>query len=221
MKVLDHKGNGSIGDVIKGIEWIIENKEKYNIRITNISVGSNKKSDKGKENELPEAVERLWDSGIVVCVAAGNNGPEPQSVTTPGTSRKVITVGASDDSGVVEVMGNITTDYSGRGPTKDCICKPDLVAPGSNIWSCRAINKTFFANSKAMYVAKSGTSMSTPVVSAAAALVLSANQKLSNNEVKMILLNGTEDIGFDKTKQGRGLIKIDKILSSPYVTGEF
>jgi len=221
LKVLDHKGNGSIPDVLKGIEWILKNKEKYNIRVTNISVGSNKKGESENDSRLVAGVDALWDAGITVCVAAGNNGPEPQSITTPGISRKVITVGASDDSDMVEVMGNVTSDYSGRGPTKECICKPDLVAPGSNVWSCRAINKNFFSTSKAMYVNKSGTSMSTPIVSGCAALIMSANPKLTNNEVKMILLNGTENMGFDKAKQGRGLIKVDKILSNPYVTGEF
>lgn len=156
-----------------------------------------------------------------MCVAAGNNGPAPQSITTPGTSRKVITVGASDDSGMVEVMGSMTSDYSGRGPTKECICKPDVVAPGSNIFSCRAINKGIFQSTKVMYEKKSGTSMSTPIVSGCAALILSANPKLSNNEVKMILINGAEDLGYDKSRQGNGLVRVDKILKSPYVTGEF
>ncbi len=221
LKVLDHRGNGSIPDVLKGIEWIIQNKEKYNIRITNISVGSNKKEENDNNSKLVEGVNKLWDAGIVVCVAAGNNGPAPQSITTPGTSRKVITVGASDDSGVVEVMGNMTSDYSGRGPTKECICKPDVVAPGSNIFSCRAINKGIFQSSKVMYEKKSGTSMSTPIVSGCAALIISANPKLTNNDVKMILINGTEDLGLDKSRQGNGLVRVDKILKSPYVTGEF
>ena len=199
--------------MLKGIDWILKNMKKYNIKITNISVGSNKKDEGENNSKLVEGVNKLWDAGIVVCVAAGNNGPAPQSITTPGTSRKVITVGASDDSGVVEVMGNVTSDYSGRGPTKECICKPDVVAPGSNVWSCRAINKGIFQASKAMYEKKSGTSMSTPIVSGCAALILSANPKLSNNEVKMILINNAEDLGFD--------VRVDKILKSPYVTGEF
>lgn len=207
--------------MLKGIDWILKNMKKYNIKITNISVGSNKKDEGENNSKLVEGVNKLWDAGIVVCVAAGNNGPAPQSITTPGTSRKVITVGASDDSGVVEVMGNVTSDYSGRGPTKECICKPDVVAPGSNVWSCRAINKGIFQASKAMYEKKSGTSMSTPIVSGCAALILSANPKLSNNEVKMILINNAEDLGFDKSRQGNGLVRVDKILKSPYVTGEF
>lgn len=221
LKVLDHNGNGNIPDVLNGLEWILENKEKYNIRIANISVGSNGKPEFEGESKLVQGVNRLWDAGIVVCVAAGNNGPSPQSITTPGISRKVITVGASDDEETVEVMGNITSDYSGRGPTKDCICKPDLVAPGSNIWACRAISRNLFSGSKAMYVKKSGTSMSTPIISGCAALVLSKNPLLRNNDVKLILLQSTKNLGIERSRQGSGLIQIDMLLKNKYVMREF
>lgn len=221
LKVLDHNGNGNIPDVLNGFEWIIENKDKFNIRIANISVGSNGKTEFENESKLVQGVNRLWDEGIVVCVAAGNNGPSPQSITTPGISRKVITVGASDDEETVEVMGNITSDYSGRGPTKDCICKPDLVAPGSNIWACRAISRNYFSGSRAMYVKKSGTSMSTPIISGCAALVLSKNPKLLNNDVKLILLQSTKNLGIERSRQGNGMIQIDLLLKNKYVVYEF
>lgn len=221
LKVLDHNGNGNIPDVLKGFEWILENKEKYNIRIANISVGANGKSEFECESKLVSGVNKLWDAGIVVCVAAGNNGPSPQSITTPGISRKVITVGASDDEEIVEVMGNITSDYSGRGPTKDCISKPDLVAPGSNIWACRAISRNFFSGSKAMYVKKSGTSMSTPVISGCVALALSKNPYLTNNDIKMILLQSTKNLGIERSRQGKGLIQVDLLLKNRHVMREF
>jgi len=221
LKVLDHNGNGNIPDVLNGLEWILKNKDKYNIKIANISVGSNGKTELESESKLVQGVNKLWDAGVVVCVAAGNNGPTPQSITTPGISRKVITVGASDDEATVEVMGNITSDYSGRGPTRDCICKPDIVAPGSNIWSCRAISKSFFSAQKAMYVKKSGTSMSTPVISGCAALVLSKNPALNNNEVKLILMQSTKNLGIERSRQGKGLIQVDMLLKNRYVTREF
>lgn len=173
------------------------------------------------ESKLVKGVNELWNKGIVVCAAAGNNGPKPQSITIPGISRKVITVGASDDSETVEVMGNITSDYSGRGPTKECICKPDVVAPGSNVWSCRAISRGIFSASKALYVKKSGTSMSTPVISGCVALVLSKNPELSNNDVKLIILQSTRDLGIERNRQGCGLIQVDKLFKNKYVMREF
>ncbi len=85
---------------------------------------------------LVRGVNAAWDDGLVVCVAAGNMGPGKNTITTPGISRKVITVGCSDDYKEVNVMGNRMIDYSGRGPTGACICKPEIIAPGAGIISC-------------------------------------------------------------------------------------
>lgn len=117
------------------------------------------KEEVGEDSELVRAVNRVWDSGLIVCVAAGNNGPGEGSVTTPGISRKVITVGSSE--------ANADTDYSGRGPNFSCIIKPDLVAPGSNICSCKRVGRTVPSRMEEnfYYTRKSGTSMATPIVS--------------------------------------------------------
>lgn len=118
--MLNHKGNGNISDVLAGLQWIIDNKEKYNIRVLNISVGTSIGDNVDEDSLLVKGVNAVWDSGIVVVVAAGNNGPKPMSISTPGISRKVITVGASDDNIAVEMSGNKMIDYSGRGPTSAC-----------------------------------------------------------------------------------------------------
>ena len=98
LKVLDHNGNGTVTDVLAGLNWILQNKDKYNIRVVNISVGTVVKSDIDEGSLLVKTVNAVWDAGIVVCVAAGNNGPRPKSITTPGISRKVITVGSSEEA---------------------------------------------------------------------------------------------------------------------------
>lgn len=130
VKVLDRRGNGYVSDVLSGLAWIRENKERYNIRIVNISVGSFPRRNMGENSALVRGVNTAWDAGLVVVVAAGNMGPKSGTITTPGISRKVITVGCSDDHKEVNVMGSRMIDYSGRGPTGACICKPDIVAPG-------------------------------------------------------------------------------------------
>ena len=127
------------------------------------------------------------------------------TITTPGISRKVITVGCSDDYKEVNVMGNRMVDYSGRGPTGACICKPDIVAPGCAIISC--------ANREGAYQTKSGTSMSAPIVSGAAALLLSKYPDMKNVEVKLRLLMSADDMGKDANIQGRGLLNIEKLLN--------
>lgn len=223
VKVLDSRGDGNISDVLAGLQWIIDNRKKYNIRIVNISVGTSAKDNLDENSLLVQGVNAVWDSGVVVVVAAGNNGPGPMSISTPGISRKVITVGSSDDNVAVEVFGsNRTKDYSGRGPTPFCIKKPDIVAPGSNIISCnisritaRAKNNGFrlsSSESPMMYTIKSGTSMATPVVTGAIALLLSAHPEFSNREVKLRLRNCAVDLGQHWEKQGWGLLNVRKLL---------
>ena len=117
VKVLDRKGNGSAADVLAGIGWILDRKDQLGIRIVNISVGSYGKRGMSEDSALVKGVNRAWDAGLVVVVAAGNNGPAPLSVTTPGISRKVITVAAPTDH--MEVLVERTGWWidSGRGPT--------------------------------------------------------------------------------------------------------
>ena len=117
VKVLDSSGNGYASDVLAGLSWIRRQKERLGIRIVNISVGSYAGKYMSEDSALVRGVEAAWDDGLVVVVAAGNHGPANMSVTTPGISRKVITVGCSDDHKKVLVRGSVMVDYSGRGPT--------------------------------------------------------------------------------------------------------
>lgn len=207
LKVLDRKGCGNRHDVLKGIRWVIQNKDRYHIRILNISVGTEKEGNEA-DFQLVEAVENAWNAGLVVVVAAGNMGPEPMSITAPGNSRKVITVGASDDSMKINERNSQKIYYSGRGPTRECICKPEVVAPGSDIISCNAVSN----GRKGYYCGKSGTSMATPIVSGAIALLLSKVPDLSNVEVKMKLRETSLDIGYSRYQQGWGRIDVGKLL---------
>ena len=204
VKVLDFRGNGFASDVLAGLRWIRENKEKYGIRVVNISVGSLSRKDMSENSVLVRGVDAAWDDGLVVVVAAGNHGPGRMTITTPGISRKVITVGCSDDYKEVEVMGNRMVDYSGRGPTMACISKPDLVAPGSGIISC--------CNQPGQYMPKSGTSMSTPLVSGAVALLLERYPQMTNRDVKLRLIERAVDMGRPHNQQGWGLLDVGCLL---------
>ena len=159
--------------------------------------------------EIIKAVEDAWDSGLVVCAAAGNQGPARSSITVPGTSPKVITVGASDDSRAVRFPGARKANYSGRGPTAACVCKPDVTAPGAYIKSCSA---DFEKKGRSFYTEKSGTSMATPVVSGSLALLLSRNRKLTNKQVKLALRASCLDLGLPRNQQGWGQIWIPELL---------
>lgn len=207
VKVLDQKGNGYASDVIAGLKWVMKYGAEYGVRIINISVGSFSKKGMGENSALVRGVDAAWDAGFIVVVAAGNNGPGKYTITTPGISRKVITVGSSDDDRKVDVAGKSMIDYSGRGPTDNCICKPDIVAPGAAIVSCAA--------RQGAYQTKSGTSMSTPLVSGALALLLERYPKMNNAEVKLRLRERAVDLGLPRNQQGWGLLDVGRLIDSP------
>jgi serine protease AprX len=204
VKVLDHRGNGYASDVLAGLRYVREQREKWNIRIVNISVGSFSRRNMGEDSALVRGVNEAWDDGLVVVVAAGNMGPDRGTITTPGISRKVITVGCSDDEQEVCVRGSHMVNYSGRGPTGACVCKPDIVAPGAAITSC--------SNYPGAYTMKSGTSMSTPVVSGAIALLLEKYPGMSNRDVKLFLRARAKDLGMERNRQGWGLLDVKELL---------
>ena len=197
LKVLDRYGNGSQDDVLRALRWIREYRQQYRIRVVNISVGTTCNS-KRNHARLLESVEQLWDEGVVVVTAAGNQGPRPGSITAPGRSKKVITVGSSD---LLEGRSAI----SGRGPTAECVCKPDIVAPGNKIMSC-VPGKPY------SYGVKSGTSMSTPLVTGAIACALEKNPALTNTDIKTMLMNSAEDMGLPQNLQGWGKFNRRKFL---------
>lgn len=209
LKVLDRKGNGNVNEVLAGFRWILENQKRYRIRIVNISVGMHAQSECKEEEKLINGVEMLWDAGIVVVAAAGNLGPGKGSITTPGVSKKIITVGSSNDQFYIDEKGRKRKDYSGRGPTKECVCKPDLVAPGSYITSC---NADYVRNREKPYIMKSGTSMATPVVSGAIANLLSKYPDMTNVEVKLKIRESSSDLGLQQNQQGWGLLNVKKLL---------
>lgn len=204
VKVLDKRGNGYASDVLAGLRFIREKRSLWNIRIVNISVGSFSRRNMGENSALVRGVNEAWDDGLVVVVAAGNMGPKSGTITTPGISRKVITVGCSDDHQEVNVMGSKMVDYSGRGPTGACICKPDIVAPGAAITSC--------SNQSGKYTVKSGTSMSTPLVTGAIALLLEKYPTMSNRDVKLLLRERSVDLGLPHNQQGWGMLDIERLL---------
>lgn len=204
VKVLDQRGNGYASDVLSGLRYIRENKERLGIRIVNISVGSISRRGMGENSALVRGVNEAWNDGLVVVVAAGNMGPKSGTITTPGISRLVITVGCSDDYREVNVMGSRMVDYSGRGPTSACICKPDLVAPGASVVSC--------SNQTGNYTAKSGTSMATPLVSGAIALLLEKYPEMTNRDVKLRLRERCTDLHLPRNQQGWGLLNVKRLL---------
>ena len=175
----------------KNHKYIKENCVRLNIKILNFSVGYLPYSDAAERVKILKLIDELWDMGVVVVAAAGNYGPAPFSVTVPGISRKIITVGSFDDI------------RSGKGPTDCCIVKPEILAPGHDIISLGTRDGT--------YVRKTGTSMATPIVSGAIALLLEKNPNMRPEEVKLALYNTCDRAG-DSRKGSWGIINVDKLV---------
>lgn len=178
IKVLDAMGNGNIDAVVRAVDWILENQARYRIRFLNISIGMMPQTKKEEQRTLIFAIQKLWEKGICVIVASGNNGPGMSSVTVPGTIPELITVGSLDDEDRFLLNGNMHVGYSGRGPTDHCVTKPEILAPGTRITSC---------GSHGGYVSKSGTSMATAVVTGGLAVLGEIYPDFSPSDLKLFL----------------------------------
>lgn len=189
VKVSDdlNNGAGTASSVVKGLQWILNNKAAYNIRVVNISINSDA-NESYHVNPIDAAAEILWNKGIVVVTSSGNRGRG--TVYPPANDPYVITVGASDDKGTADVGDDKVASFSAFGKTIDGLSKPDLIAPGTNIVSLignlgmglpaehpqNIVTGTYFR--------MSGTSVSAPMVAAAAALILQREPGLTPDQVK-------------------------------------
>lgn len=202
LKVLDEMGSGPISRVIAGIQWVVEHKDEYRIKAINLSLGA--APEEGyRTDPASKAVNAAWKAGILVCAAAGNSGPKQRTITTPGISPLIITVGSIDDQGTVPRGDDEISDFSSRGPTIDRLPKPDLVAPGAEINSLKLGGG---------YVAHSGTSMATPVVTGSAALLWEKAPGLTPAQIKKLLVATAEDRGYNQQIQGAGYLNLTAAL---------
>jgi serine protease AprX len=211
LRVLDKNGTAMDSTVIAAINQAINLKSKYNIRIINLSLGRGV-FESYRLDPLCQAVEKAWNSGIVVVVAAGNSGrylPTDgyATVTSPGNDPDVLTVGSMKPMGTPQRTDDLIASYSSKGPTViDHIIKPDIVAPGNLLISTETVNTALYQNEPAnqvpysyyvyggsssaskLYFTLSGTSMATGVVSGVVADLLQARPQMTPDQVKARLM---------------------------------
>ncbi|NDD27014.1 MAG: peptidase S8 [Proteobacteria bacterium] len=207
----------TVAEAIKALQWCIDNKEQYNIRVVNMSLGDFA-TRSYKDDPWAQAAEKAVQAGITVIVAAGNEGPDAGTVSTPGTDPKVITVGAVDDKHTVERVDDTMAPFSSRGPTStDGLSKPDVTAPGVAIFSTLSPGATLdvpeLPHVGKDYIAISGTSMATPLVSGLVADLLQANPSLTPEDVKTVLQASADRYLPDGTNsQGYGMVNGPRAL---------
>ena len=192
VKVSDATGQAYVSNVISGLQWVVNNKDQYNIRVVNLSLVSST-AESYKTSELDAAVEMAWLHGLVVVVAAGNSGPNTE-LYAPANDPYVITVGAVDDNGSSKPSAATLLSFSSYGTTQDGFVKPELVAPGRHIVSTLYSNNAPLAQQfptrlvdNNYYIRLSGTSASAPIVSGVVADLLQANPNLTPDQVKWLL----------------------------------
>lgn len=204
IKALDENGGGNTSDIIAALSYAVETKDKYNIKIINLSLGTSANGTCYRD-PLCKAVEMAVKSGITVVTAAGNSGPGDRTIMSPGISANVITVGAVDNKRTIDISDDEIAPFSSRGPTLDGLMKPDIVAPGVNI---RALSH----NKLAGYSSLSGTSMATPMVSGSIALLLNKYGDLSPKDIKQKLISSCVDLNDLEKNQGAGMLNLGLLL---------
>ncbi|CAG0929483.1 serine protease AprX [Thermoflexales bacterium] len=227
VRVLDKAGMGTYADVLRGLNWVVQHKDEYNIQVLNMSMYATPIAPYWVD-PYNLAVMAAWKAGIVVVASAGNDGPEPLSVGVPGNTPYIITVGTFTDNYTPDDMGDdYIPPFSAAGPTLDAFVKPDMIAPGAHASSLMRSN-TYLARHypenriRGTYFKMSGTSVSSAVVSGIAALMLHEQPGLTPDQVKYRLAmtarpqfsETTGEMAYSIWQQGAGRVWAPEAVST-------
>ncbi len=215
VKVGAGDGATDVSQVIAAVDWVVAHKVDHNIRVLNLSYGTNSAQSPAVD-PLAHAVENAWRAGIVVVAAAGNDGATGAThLTMPAVDPYVIAVGSSDHNGSKDVAKNATVgSWTNNGTTAR---RPDLIAPGKSVVSLR-VPGSFAAVGHPEGLVNgdptdrmfrgTGTSQSAAVVSGAAALLLQRNPELTPDQVKGLLRSSADVTRVADPTQGSGMLDV-------------
>jgi serine protease AprX len=201
VKVLGNNDQGEESWVISGIQWAVDNGANVLSMSFATSLGGN------GSDPMSTTVNWATNHGAVCVVAAGNFGPDMYSIGTPAVAELAITVGAS-------TKDDVMASFSSRGPTSDRRIKPDLVAPGVDIVAARAAGTNMGTPISQYYTKASGTSMATPHVAGAAALLLDAHPNWDPITIRMTLANNAQNLSATVFDQGTGRLNVCKAATA-------
>jgi serine protease AprX len=208
VRVANGQGEADTSNVLAGLQWVLDNKDEYGIKVVNISLATNSESS-FLYDPLDAAVEKLWLNGVTVVSAAGNNGVDgaPVPMGAPGNDPFVITVGAVDTNGTADQSDDFRAPWSAYGSTADGFSKPELTAPGRIISAPVSTGSYLFSQAPDRqtapgYMWMSGTSFSAPVVAGIAAQILARHPGFTPDQVKGALMVSAQGLSGDGTGIG-------------------
>ncbi|MGH2671461.1 MAG: S8 family peptidase [Actinomycetota bacterium] len=216
VKVAGADGSTDVSVVIAGLQWVLENKSRYGIRVLNLAFGTDSRQSY-RLDPLNYAVEQVWFGGILVVASAGNRGPDGSTINKPGDDPFVLTVGAADLKGTADRGDDVVASFSSWGPTPDGYVKPDVVAPGITIVAPRAVGSTVDhqhpdARVGDGYFKGTGTSQAAAIVSGVAALMYQADPMLTPDEAKTAILRGATKTSTYRSGGGAGLVDVTSAI---------
>ncbi|MFJ2605855.1 S8 family peptidase [Streptomyces sp. NPDC087425] len=206
-KVLDDNGEGDSSAAIAGMQWAVAEGAK----VVNMSLGTD---DTPGIDPVEQAVNDLSASSpTLFVIAAGNDGPGEGTIGSPGTAAAALTVGAVDRQ-------NALADFSSRGPTTDNALKPDITAPGVDIVAARAAEGTMGDPAADGYVSMSGTSMATPHVTGAAAILAQEHPDWTGEQLKAALTaSAVPTAATSAYTQGTGRVDVARAVVQQVTSG--
>ncbi|MEZ5566849.1 MAG: S8 family peptidase [Halioglobus sp.] len=225
VKILDRAGFAHMLDIVRAIQWVVDNREKYNIRVLNLSIAQQPRWHYW-EDPVNQAAMRAWAAGIVVVAAAGNEGPDPMTIGSPGNLPYAITVGAVTDSWTPETRDDdYIPDFSSRGPTPSGHVKPDIVALGGHMTglihpeSSLAVDQPEDLLLTGEY-ASTGSSQAAAFISGLVALLLQLEPELTPDDVKCKLTSSAEPainrdgkLAYSPFAQGYGYVTASRAVT--------
>jgi serine protease AprX len=225
VKVLDREGLAHVLEIVRGIQWVVDHREKYNIRVLNLSFAQTPRWPYW-EDPVAQAAMRAWADGIAVVVSAGNEGPDHGTVGSPGNVPYLITVGAVTDSWTPNTRDDdYLPEFSSRGPTQEGHIKPDIVALGGHMTglirpeSALAMEQPEDMLRTGEFVL-TGTSQASALVSGLLALLLQMEPDLTPNDLKCKLVTSAEPainrdgkLAYSPFEQGSGLVTATRAVT--------
>ncbi|TCO74925.1 S8 family peptidase [Chromatocurvus halotolerans] len=225
VKAFEANGQGDFLNIIRGLQWVLDNRDQYDIRVLNLSFAARPRWPYWLD-PINQAVMRLWQAGVVVVAAAGNEGPGSMTVGSPGNLPYVITVGSVTDSWTTDTENDdYIPDFSSRGPTPSGHIKPDIVAPGGHMSGLTRPGSTLHTEFPEYRLSTgdfvmTGTSQSTAVVSGLVALLLQLDATLSPDDVKCMItssanpaINADGKLSYSPFQQGSGYVNIHRAIT--------